>query len=527
MKGFGNEYENKKQNSKTKIYKNTEKLINQAFLSHSKGNIKDAFKYYKYCIEAGVNDYRIFSNCGLILKNSGNLIQAEKLLRKAIEINPNSDSAHTNLGSILKDLKKFNEAELYHRKAIEINPNFSLAYVNLGNVLRELKKFQEAEIMLRKAIQIDPRSSIAHANLGDILKNKGQLAEAKILLRKAIEINPSLVKAFYSLSKLSFNSDDISWQKYLLSEKILEQKNEKDKIEIYFARSNVLHKEKRYEESAENLQIANQLKLKIYPSNIDTLINRSNLLLNKSNTGKNHKNEKKYPCSIFIVGMPRSGTTLVESIISLNEKVQDLGEINIFEKAYQESIKNDQELSLTDLYFQKIEELGINSSITTNKWLYNYLYAGIIANQISNSKIIHCLRNPLDNILSITRANFSTGNSYSSSLVDCTKVYINQKKVMNTYKNLFSSSIYEMDYDLLVTNPEPTIKSLIKWLGWQWNENYLSPHKNQRTVLTASDVQIRSPINPKSIGGWKNYKNMLKPAISILSKTDQFKDLIS
>ena len=459
MKGFGDEFENKKQNSKTKIDKNTEKLINQAFLSHSKGNIKDAFKYYKYCIEAGVNDYRIFSNCGLILKNSGNLIQAEKLLRKAIEINPNSDSAHSNLGSILKDLKKFNEAELYHRKAIEINP--------------------------------------------------------------------SLVKAFYSLSKLSFNSDDISWQKYLLSEKILEQKNEKDKIEIYFARSNVLHKERRYEESAKNLQIANQLKLKIYPSNIDRLINRSNFLLSQSNTGKNIKNEKKYPCSIFIIGMPRSGTTLVESIISLNEKVQDLGEINIFAKAYQESIKNDQELSLTDLYFQEIKELGINSSITTNKWLYNYLYAGIIANQISNSKIIHCLRNPLDNILSITRANFSTGNSYSSSLVDCTKVYINQKKVMNTYKNLFSSSIYEMDYDLLVTNPEPTIKSLIKWLGWQWNENYLSPHKNQRTVLTASDVQIRSQINPKSIGGWKNYKNMLKPAISILSTTDQFKDVIS
>ena len=87
------------------------------------------------------------------------------------------------------------------------------------------------------------------------------------------------------------------------------------------------------------------------------------------NTEKNIKNEKKYPCSIFIVGMPRSGTTLVESIISLNEKVQDLGEINIFAKAYQESIKNDQELSLSDVYLQKIQELGITSSITTNKWL--------------------------------------------------------------------------------------------------------------------------------------------------------------
>ena len=76
------------------------------------------------------------------------------------------------------------------------------------------------------------------------------------------------------------------------------------------------------------------------------------------------------------------------------------------------------------------------------------------------------------------------------------------------------------------TNPEKTIKSLIKWLGWQWSENYLSPHKNKRTVLTASDVQVRSPINPKSIGGWKNYKDMLKPAISTLSKTDRFRSLI-
>ena len=519
MVGFGNKKQNKN--------KNTEKIINQAFLLHSQGKIKEALKNYKYCIEIGVSDDRIYANYGLILKSSGNLRQAERLLRKAIEINPNSDTAYTNLGTILKDLKKFKEAEFYHRKAIEINPNFSLAYTNLGNVLRELKKFKEAEILLRKAIQLDPKSAIANANLGEVLKSRGELEEAKILLRKAIEINPSFVKAFYSLSKLSLNSDDIIWQKYLLSEKILNKRNEKEKIEIYFARSNVLHKEKRFEESAKNLQIANQLKLKIYPSNIDTIIKQSNLLLNKSNTEKNINKEKKYPSSIFIVGMPRSGTTLLESVISLNAEVQDLGETNIFEKAYQESIKNDQELSLTDLYFQKIKDLGIHSSITSNKWLYNYLYAGIIANQVSNSKIIHCFRNPLDNILSITRANFSTGNSYSSSLVDCAKVYINQDRIMNIYKNRFSSSIYEMDYDQLVTYPETTIKSLIKWLGWQWNENYLSPHKNQRTILTSSDVQVRSPINPKSIGGWKNYKDMLKPAISILSKTNRYKELIS
>ena len=524
MVGFGNEFENKKQNSKSKI--NIDKIIRQGFLLHSQGNIKDALKIYKYCISAGVNDDRIYSNCGIIMKIFGNLKQAEKLLRKAIEINPNSHNAHTNLGTILKDQNKLKEAELCHLKAIEINPNYSLAFTNLGNVLREFKKFQEAEIVLRKAIKLDPKSTIAYANLGEILKCSGRLEEAKLLLRKAIEIDPSFTKVYFSLSKFSLNSDDISWQKYLLSEKILSKKNVKEKIDIYFARSNVLHKEKKYKESAKNLQIANQLKLKIYPSNMESIISRSNLLLNKVNTANNFNNNDKYPSSIFIVGMPRSGTTLIESIVSLNEEVQDLGETNIFEKAYLESIKNNQQFSLTDLYFQKIKKLGINSSITSNKWLYNYLYAGIIANQISNSKIIHCFRNPLDNILSITRTNFSKGNSYSSSLEDCTKVYINQEKVMRIYKNRFSSSIYEIDYDLLVTNPETTIKSLIKWLGWEWNNNFLSPQKNRRIILTASDVQVRSPINSKSIGGWRNYRDMLKPAISELSKTDMFKDLL-
>ena len=358
MVGFGKEYKNKKLKITKDENINEEKIIHQAFLLHSQGNIKEAIKIYKYCIDTGVKDERIYSNYGLILKNFGNVKQAEKFLRKAIEINPDSDIAHTNLGTIFKDLKRFNEAERCHRKAIEINPNYSLAYTNLGNVLRELNKFQEAEKFLRIAIELNPKSSIAYANLGDILKSSAQLKEAKILFLKAIEINPKFGKAFFQLSKLSFNSEDISWQKYLLSEKILYKTNEKEKFEIYFARANVLHKQKKYEESAKNLQIANQLKLKIYPSNIDKIISSSNLLLNTPNPIKNIYDEKQYPLSIFIVGMPRSGTTLVESIISLNEKVQDLGEINIFDKAYEESIKNNQELSLTDLYLQKIKELG-------------------------------------------------------------------------------------------------------------------------------------------------------------------------
>ena len=181
-------------------------------------------------------------------------------------------------------------------------------------------------------------------------------------------------------------------------------------------------------------------------------------------------------------------------------------------------------VALVDLYMQRINK-ELKSHITTNKWLYNYQYAGIISSQIPNSKIIHCYRNPLDNILSIYRTNFAKDNEYSSSLIDCAIIYLDHKQIMKEYKKRFPENIYDLNYDLLVKNPDKEIKSLINWLGWKWNKAYLKPHLSKRSVFTASDVQIRSKINSKSIGGWKNYKEMLKPAMEIITKEEKYKDL--
>ena len=224
--------------------------------------------------------------------------------------------------------------------------------------------------------------------------------------------------------------------------------------------------------------------------------------------------------------MPRSGSTLVESIISLNNKVKDLGEINILDKAFTKSGNLNQKISLTDIYMEEIYQITKGFSITSNKYLYNYQYAGIISKEILNSKIIHCFRNPLDNILSIHRANFDIGNYYSSSLIDSTKVYLDQEKIISIYKDQFPQKIYDLNYDLLATNPDREIKSLINWLGWEWNESYLSPHLNERAVYTASDIQVRSPISSKSIKGWKNYEQLLQPAIEMLAQTEKYRDLL-
>ena len=529
MKGFGEQNKSPKKQIRNKNTKpSKEQIINQAFQYQSEGNTSEAVKSYRYLINLGLNDPIVYANYGSILKDLGRLEEAELSIKNAIKHNPNFVQAYYVLASILQDQDKLEEAELSYRSAIRLKPDIAEAHSNLGTILRNIGKLEEAELSYRNAIKLKPDAAQLHFNYGSILKDLGRLEEAELSIRNAIKLNPDFARAYFSLSTLKYSLKDKKWQDRLFSKDILKHKLKIEKIDIYYARANIFHKEKNYTKSTEYLRLANNLQLELNPSNSNYLIKKSKDLLIESDQKVINKTQKgNHSESIFIVGMPRCGSTLLESILSINKNVIDLGEINLLEKAFIKRKKIDREQSLDEIYFQEINTLKGKFKITTNKWLYNYQYAGIIASQIPNAKIIHCFRNPLDNILSITRANFARGNAYSSSIVDCVKVYLDQEEIMKKYKENFRSKIYDFDYDSLVCNPKQKIEPLINWLGWEWNNSYLSPHLNKRSVLTASNVEIRSPINSKSIGGWQNYKDMLKPAIEILRKTNRYCDLIS
>ena len=422
-----------------------EKLINQAINFHLEGNISEAAKYYQDCINQGINEHRVFSNYGVILKNLGKLQEAAFLYRKAIELNPDFAMAHTNLGNILRDLGNLQEAELSTRKAIELDPDFAMAHSNLGNILKDIGNLQEAELSTRKAIELNPNFAEAHNNLGSILSDLGNLQEAELSTRKAIELNPDLAVAYYLLSSIKYSNENQIWRDPLFSENILNNKSKKDQINIYFARSNILHKEKKYEESSIYLQLANKLKLDLNPCNSDNFINKSKTLLIESEKKELNKKEEERSASesIFVVGMPRSGSTLLESILSMSNDVYDLGEINILEESFLEYTNSKKDMNLAEIYEENVNS-KTELNITTNKWLYNYQYAGIIAQKIPNAKIIHCYRNPLDNILSIYRAHFLKGNEYSSSLIDSANYYIHHFKMMSFY----SEKYFQISYHL-------------------------------------------------------------------------------
>ena len=492
MKGFGQKNQSKKKRNlnEEKKFKNTQ-LVKKAFNLQAQGKKFEAAKYYAYLIQEGLRDYRVFSNYGTFLKETGNYKQAEIELNKAISLNPRYSNAHYNLAGLL---------------------------IDIGNL-------QKAEIHLREAISLNPDFAIAHYNLGFILKDLGNIEEAEFYTQNAININPEFTDAYFSLSTMQNQNKNQKWHDKLFSEGLLKNKDNREILNILFARSNILHKKNKFKDSAENLIAANNLKLKIHKSEANLLIDKTRKLkISSDKYKKNYQELENKEICIFIVGLPRCGSTLVESIISLNSQVTDLGEVNIFEEAYREYLQSDHNLNLSEIYIKKARILKPKGKITTNKWLFNYQYAGIIAKAIPNAKIIHCFRNPLDNILSIYRSHFRTGNTFSSSLSDCAEVYSDQEDIMENYKKEFRKKIYDLNYDELVTNPLEEIKSLILWLGWDWNKSYLSPHLNIRKVLTRSNVQVRSPINSKSVGGWKNYKNMLKPSIQILIKNNKYRE---
>jgi len=179
-----------------------EEIFNQAFKFHSQGNISEAAKYYQYCISQGSQDYRVFSNYGVILKKLGKLKEAEISYRKAIELKPNDSDAHSNLGNLWGDLGKLQQAETSYRKAIELKPDFADAHLNLGIILIDLGKLQQAESSTRKAIELKPDFADAHLNLGRILIDLGKLQQAESSTRKAIELKPDFADAHLNLGRI-------------------------------------------------------------------------------------------------------------------------------------------------------------------------------------------------------------------------------------------------------------------------------------------------------------------------------------
>ena len=414
--------------------------------------------------------------------------------------------------------RKFKDAENILLNLIKNYKGFELAYLNLSILYRDKNQLDKSIKILKEGINVSPNFMPFYINLACFYRNSGQIKLAIETNLYIISKNKFDFNSYYELSGIYDFKNHQNELNFLFNTKI-ENLNPSSKIYAAFAISNLLHKQRKFKESAKYLKVGNDESLKYRKSDLSLKIKHIKFYRSikfKDSKKKYLNNSCKY---VFIVGMPRSGSTLLENILSLNPNVIDMGEINFLGESLKET-KNIE--NVYDLYQKKVSNQYKSSSIYTDKNLFNYIYCPIISNFFPEAKIINCIRNPLDNILSIYRANF-INQSFSFSLPDIANLYIHYFETMEDYKIKYGENIYDYYYEDLIDNPNEIIPEIINWLGWDWHEKYLSPHKNKRNVFTASSAQIREKFYSSSIGIWREYKELLEPAIEIIKKNKTLK----
>jgi len=481
---------------------------NQVFLynlmgmiSSAENKIADSIKYYQNGLVIDPNYAMIYNNLGLIyyentnLSNeskSNNFEEAENLYKKSISLDENVPETHTNLGNLYNFLNRSHESIESHLKAIKVNSKFWIAYINLSNVYVAIGKYKEAKESLEKAIILKPDLSIAHRLISRLINYKK-------------------------------NDKHLNHLKKLYDE--LENKNSEDKINISVALGKAYEDTENFDKSFECYKKANVCKKEKITFSMETekkyfdeikFTYSLNLIKEMENFGS------KKDGSIFIVGMPRSGSTLIEQIISSHSKVHGADEIETLPKIVDKYFRNvninlflqgvfdlDKDIlqKMGNEYESVMKKISKKAKKTTDKLLINFLNIGLIKIILPKSKIIHCYRDPKDNVFSIFKNQF-TGDkiNYAYDINDIISYYNQYKDLMNYWNKIFPTFIYNIKYENLINDTENQIKNLIKFCDLKWEDGCLKFYNNKKPIKTASDTQARSKIYNSSINSWKNYK---------------------
>ena len=481
---------------------------------------------YKKAIQIQPNHADAYYNYGNVLKSLEEYEEAINYYKKVIQINPNYVNAHNNLGVALKGLGEYQNAISSYKKSIKIQPNNTIAHYNLGLAFRELDDFKNAINFYEKAIQTQPNFSDAHHACGSVFRDLGDFQKAIDCYEQAIKYKPENLDNYFSLSLLKKEILDSSLRNKI--ENIIKN-SYATKRNMAFGNYLLAKYEcgiKNYEKEFNYLIKGHlyyfELKKEIFMRQIkywfDVMPNINKLInLNKSNKDFGKNNHQIKP--IFIVGVPRCGSTMVEKIIASSTKYIPIGEeTGILENFIKQKIMKKQLLKTKKEDFQskiieKYKHKGLiqeKSDYTfTDKSLDNFFYISLIKEIFPNSKVINCKRNALSSIMSIFQNNLMS-LAWAHNIDYIFKYFDIYYQIIEHYKKIFPNFIYELQYEKFVNNPVMESKKLLKFCNLPWDKKCLEFYKRKDIVSkTTSNVQIRDAIYKNSLNKYVPYKKFL------------------
>jgi len=481
-------------------------------------NYSDAIRMLTNAINLKPKNINAYQNLGVLLIEIGESQKAVQVLVKASMIQPDHSGVLYNLGNAYKDLGKLVKAVSCYEKTIKIEPRNTKARNNLGNVYKSLRDNKKAIEAFKKTLEIEPNHINANHNLANTYKETGDFLKAKKFYKKSFEINSNL-ESLHALSELDdktlnnsikekidkivsnkkSNYNNLAYGNFLLSKYELKNNNLKKEINYLIeGHSHFFLSKKEFYKKGINYWL-NQL-----PKNQEL----TNLNL------KNNENNNLKP--IFIIGVPRCGSTLIEKIIASGPQKIPMGEeIGVLNFVLGKRIIKSQNITddmgeINNEILELYKERGlINKSsnyIFTDKTLDNFFFIGFIKSLFPKAKIINCRRNPMSSILSILKNNLG-GVSWAHKLENIFQFFDIYYKKIETYNNLYPNSIYDLELEKFVKNPEEESKKLTQYCEIKWDKKCLEFYKRKDLISrTASNVQIRKPIYKKSPNNDDSYK---------------------
>lgn len=476
---------------------------------------------------------------GVVLYGQTRMAEAAECFRQALVHAPGDAEAHTYLGNALRELGAFAEAEASYLRAIALDARFARAHHELGGLMYVQDRYAEAEQHYRHALMLKPDYVEACNNLGRSIRRQGRLDEAREHFEEAMALDAESVEAYCNLAGLRrFRPEHPEPARLEKLAFKLPSLSEHMRIRYWFALGKMREDLGHYNGAFDAYAQGNRLKrAQLAPDEASKIALIENLrevfdqrfFANRSMPAAAGK------APIFIVGMPRSGTSLIEQILSTHSAIYGAGELADLEnilfdaatqagkplEAYPEvaaRMTPEALLRLGEIYTERVWKLAPQATRITDKMMANFAHVGLIRLMLPNAKIIHAMRDPMDSCFSCYATLFSKNSlDYTYDLGDVGRHYVRYIELMQHWQRVLpAGSILELRYEDMVADTEGQARRLLAFLGLPWDPNCLNFHQNERVVKTASAAQVRRPVYTSSVARWMHFQAQLAPLLAIV-----------
>lgn len=469
------------------------------------------------------------NNLGNILRANSRNDEAIASYRKAVEVQPNHIDAMLNLASLLAMMTRIEESIEWDRKILALRPNFAEAHYHMGNALLGLDRLEEAVECFRSAQRIKPDFTEATGAEAQALQKLGRFDESCECILPALERGKKSAAVIVALAAVAKRVDRRE-EALALAEEMLQQNGlpDNDRQQLLFAAGKLYDDLEHYQEAFEHYRQANALyRGRFAREEYSRILNDSIVLFRPDRMDRLPKARVVSDRPVFIVGMPRSGTSLVEQILASHPRIFGAGELNDINQyangmqarlgsaapypACLGGITQAVQDNLATQYLDRLLTMDSTAARITDKMPHNFLHLGMIAMLFPGARIVHTMRNPMDTCLSIYFQKFNNLHAYANNLSDLGFYYQTYEKLMTHWRSALDLPMFEIQYENLVTDPDTWIPRLVEFCGVEWDDQCMRFHETQRTVNTPSNEQVRIPMYSRSVERWRHFEKQLEP----------------